>query len=272
MSTSKNVVITGSTRGIGFGLADAFLARGCRVVVSGRAQENIDQALETLRQKYEPECIAGSPCDVTSFEQVQSLWDYTCAQFGIVDIWINNAGSANILANFWDLEPLKMEAVVNTNILGSMYGAKVAIKGMLAQGSGSLYNMEGFGSRGKRRMTGMTLYGTTKAAVAFLNDSLIEETRGTPVVVGSLSPGMVVTDLLLNQRAGDPADWERSKRVFNILADRVETVAPWLVERILANEEPQARKHGIRITRMNTFTVMARFLSAPFNKRKVIEE
>jgi len=269
MSVAKNVVITGSTRGIGYGLADAFLARGCRVVISGREQPRVDEAVQSLDRAHGPERIAGQVCDMTRFEQVQALWDAARQRLGSIDIWINNAGRSNLLAPFWELDPQQIQAVVETNLTGSMYGARVALAGLRAQGHGSLYNMEGFGSRGKRKQPGLTLYGATKAAIAFLTDSLVEETRGSNVLVGSILPGMVVTDMLLNQRSGDPADWERSKRAFNILADKVETVAPWIVERVLENETK--RQHGLRIARLNGMKVMWRFLSAPFTKRNVID-
>jgi NAD(P)-dependent dehydrogenase (short-subunit alcohol dehydrogenase family) len=263
---TKSIVITGSTRGIGYGLADAFLARGCQVMVSGRQQEVVDQAVHTLAQKHGAERIHGHACDITEYAQVQALWDAAASQFGRIDIWINNAGMANILTPFWELDPQEMERVVRTNILGTMYGCSVVLREMLKKGSGALYNMEGFGSRGGRKLPGLTLYGTTKAATAFLDDSLIKELEGKPVIFGSLSPGMVVTDMLLNQRKGsDPADWERSRRVFNILADRVETVTPWLVDQMLQNQ-----KTGAQITWLTSAKATWRFLSAPFHKRNVI--
>jgi NAD(P)-dependent dehydrogenase (short-subunit alcohol dehydrogenase family) len=264
---TKTVVITGSTRGIGFGLADALLARGCRVTICGRKPEAAEQAAAGLAAKYPREQVLGVACDVTHFEQVQSLWDAAVQHFGQVDIWVNNAGQAHILTDFQALTPEKMQEIVNINLLGTLYGSKVAIVGMLRQGFGSLYNMEGYGSRGGRRMKGMALYGTTKAAIAFLNDSLVTETQGTPVIVGSIQPGMVMTDMLYaQQRQGDPADWERSKRIFNILADRVETAAPWLADRILAN-----RTHGAHLTRLSTAKVLLRFLQAPFYKRQIVD-
>ncbi|HLP47019.1 MAG TPA: SDR family NAD(P)-dependent oxidoreductase, partial [Candidatus Kapabacteria bacterium] len=61
---NKIVVITGSTRGIGYGLADAFLAQGCSVIVSGRAQEGVDRARAELSKRHEPAKIAGLACDV----------------------------------------------------------------------------------------------------------------------------------------------------------------------------------------------------------------
>ncbi len=260
------VVITGSTRGIGYALADAFLARGCSVVISGRYEETVQKAVEALGQKYNPEQVAGTACDVSDYVQVEALWNFSAARFGKIDIWINNAGQANIQAPFWELAPAKMRSVVEANLLGCMYGSKVALQGMLAQGTGALYNMEGFGSRGKRVQPGLTLYGTTKAALGFLDRSLAAEIEGTPVIAGSILPGMVLTDILLDQRSGDPADWERSKRIFNILADRAEDVAPWIVERVLAN-----KKNGARISWLNGAKVMGRFMAAPFRKRNLID-
>ena len=261
----KSIVITGSTRGIGLGLAEQFLERGCQVMLSGRRQETVDTAVTSLAKKYGGRA-AGQPCDVTDYAQVQGLWDAAVQRFGRIDVWINNAGIANTLTPFWELSPELMREAVNTNVLGTMYGCSVALREMLRQGFGAVYNMEGFGSRGNRKLPGLTLYGTTKAALAFLDDSLVQELAGKPVTFGILSPGMVVTDLLLNQRSGDPADWERSKRAFNILADRVETVTPWLAEQILANQ-----KHGARISWLNGPKIMLRFLTAPFSRRKVID-
>lgn len=262
----KTVVITGSTRGIGFGLADQFLARGCQVMVSGRTQETILQSVAMLEKKYGEGRIAGFPCDVSDFAQVQALWDAAITRFGQVDIWINNAGIGHNLTPFWEIQPELMKAVVSTNILGAMYGTSVALRGMLQQGSGALYNMEGFGSRGGRMLPGLTLYGASKAALAFLDQSLAEELKGKPVIAGSILPGMVVTDLLLNQRSGDPADWERSKVAFNALGDRVETIAPWVVDKILDNS-----KNGAYINWLTRFKVITRFMTAPLTKRKVID-
>lgn len=261
----KIVVITGSTRGIGFGMAAAFLGAGCAVVVSGRSSAVVDKVTAELAARYDPQCILGVPCDVTRFEQVQALWDATVARFGRVDIWINNAGIANAQKDFWEHDPELVRAVVETNMLGTMYGSIVALRGLLKQKSGSLYNMEGLGSGGGRRVKGLALYASTKAGLSYFNDSLIEEAQGTPVIVGRLRPGMVVTDMITTQYEGRPQEWERAKSIFNILADRVENVAPWMAQNILANT-----RHGVTFSYLSGAKVFSRFLLAPFTKRKVI--
>ena len=257
----KTITVTGSTRGIGYGLADSFLTLGCQVTVSGRTRAAVDEAVAALSSKHGADNVLGQACDVRQREQVQALWDATVDRFAKVDIWINNAGIGQDQAQFWEMSTEQIQSVVETNVIGAMHGATVAIGGMLEQGYGSLYNMEGLGSNG-RRVAGLTLYGTTKAGLRYLTDALVDETKNTPVRVGALQPGMVVTDFLLCREYECPEDWERAKRAFNILADRVETVTPWLAQRVLASD-----RHGARINWLTGWKVMGRFLMAPFSKR-----
>ena len=79
-----NVVITGSTKGIGLGMAREFLKRGHKVVISSRGQAAVDQAITELSSDYPADMIAGQPCDVSDFSQVQALWDAAVAAFGSV--------------------------------------------------------------------------------------------------------------------------------------------------------------------------------------------
>jgi len=257
----KTVVITGSTRGIGYGLADSFLALGCAVTISGRAPADVEKAVAELTTKHEADRVLGQPCDVTDFQQVQALWDAAQAHFGKIDIWINNAGIGHSQMDFWELSPEQIKAVVDANLVGAMYGAKVALRGMLNQGFGSFYNVEGLGSD-DRIVEGLALYGCTKAGLRYLTQSLVQETRGTPVLVGALRPGMVLTDLVTRPYKERPEDWERDKRIINILADHVETVTPWLAQRVLAND-----KTDVRFTWLTRGKVIGRFLAAPFCKR-----
>jgi NAD(P)-dependent dehydrogenase (short-subunit alcohol dehydrogenase family) len=122
--------------------------------------------------------------------------------------------------------------------------------------------MEGLGSGDGRRVEGLTLYGTSKSALSYLTDALIAEAKGTPVLVGALRPGMVATDMLTGPYEGRPEDWERARPIFSILADRVETVAPWLADRILANT-----KHGARFQWLSRGKAMGRFMTSIFRKR-----
>jgi NAD(P)-dependent dehydrogenase (short-subunit alcohol dehydrogenase family) len=260
----KIIVITGSTRGIGFGLAESFLEMGCAVVVSGRTREAVNQAVDKLAKDHSNENILGVACDVTVFAQVEELWAAAKQRFGQVDIWINNAGIANRVHPIWEVPEEEFLAVLRTNLVGSFYGAKVAMRGMLEQGFGSIYNMEGLGSDGKRMVKGLAPYGMTKAALAYFTNALVDDAAGTPVIIGAIRPGMVVTDLIKNQYMGRDADWERVRKIMNILSDRVERVAPELAKKILKNTQS-----GVRIKYGSSIQLMVRFLMAPFHKRDV---
>ena len=259
----KTIVITGSTRGIGFGLAEAFLGSGFAVVVSGRSVESTQEAAKKLGFSYPPERILGIPCDVQDIHQVQVLWDQTLAKFDQVDIWINNAGISGSYVMVWELSPEEASAIFDTNLLGTFHGASVATNGMLAQGFGAIYNLEGLGSSGPI-VPGTAVYATTKAGITHFTKALARELKGTPLIVGSLRPGMVITDLVMSRYDDNPDELARVRRIFNIIADRVENVTPWLAGKIITN-----RKSGAVISYTSIWKMLGRFLMAPFNRRDV---
>jgi len=262
----KNIVITGSTRGIGLALAGALLDRDCRVIINGRAQQAVEQTCVDLALRYGSESLFGFPADVSDPAQVQGLWEYAAQHLGSVDIWINNAGLGHDTEPVWQVPTAQARSVIEVNVLGVIYGAQVAMQGMLAQGFGQIYNLEGFGSNGRIR-EGLSIYGTSKAAVHYLTKALIEETRETGIQIGSLQPGMVMTDLVLERFAEDPAALDKAKPIFNIIGDKPENVAPWLADHILQNKQ-----HGASIDYMPTSKIVGRFISSPFSKRDLFDD
>lgn len=258
----KIVVVTGSTRGIGHGIARELLNLGHSVVVGGRSQASTDRATEALG---EPDRVLGHPCDVGDPAQVQALWDAATARFGRVDVWVNNAGMGSATQDFETHEFAEMEAVVRTNVLGLMHGSAVAMRGMKAQGHGRIFNMEGLGSVPKTVIAGTALYGSTKAAVRYLTKAMAKEAEGTPVSVCHLSPGMVITDLFLGP---DGANVDGDFRtIANVLADRVETVTPFLAAGITSDVP-----NGVRINWLTNGKIAWRFASSPFRKRDLFAD
>lgn len=121
----KSVVVTGSTRGIGFGMADEFLRRGHRVTVCGRSPEGVGRAVEALEGKHGSGRVFGRVCDVASHEEVRGLCEASVGRFGGVDVWINNAGLGNPARDFWELPVETVEEVVRVNVIGAMHGSRV---------------------------------------------------------------------------------------------------------------------------------------------------
>jgi NAD(P)-dependent dehydrogenase (short-subunit alcohol dehydrogenase family) len=259
-----NVVITGSTKGIGLGMAREFLQRGHRVVISSRGQAAVDSALAQLRADFDAARITGQPCDVSDRAQVQTLWNAAAAAGGSVDIWINNAGRDGLQMPFYELPPDDYVQTVNTNLIGLMHCNHVALQGMHKQGSGQIWNMEGFGSNGST-MERYGVYGATKYALRYFTKVMIKECKDTPVQVCYLSPGMVITDMLISEDMRSSPEWPRKRGIYNILADRVEVVTPWLVENILA-----ASGNGAAVRWLTTPKVIWRFLTAKLTKRDIL--
>lgn len=259
MSSAQTVVVTGSTRGIGRGLAVEFLKRGHRVVVTGRSQAAVGEAAAALSAHGE---VLGYPCDVRSYAANEALWQAAVARFGRVDMWISNAGVAADRQPFAGIPPDQIATTVETNLVGTMYGTRVALAGMLAQGGGKIYTFEGFGSN-DMMSPGLTTYGATKRGLRYFTASVAREYRDSPVLIGALSPGIVITDLLIySSKGSDAAAWEKAKKLMNILGDRVETVTPWLVEQALANT-----RQGAIIEWLTRGKAARRFLGAAFGKR-----
>lgn len=260
MPSRKNIVITGSSRGIGYGLAEAFLQLGCSVTISGRGADSTATSVGRLAETYDPGRLLGLACDVTDAEQVQSLWEAAAAQFGRIDIWVNNAGSAGEMGMVWERPAGEVRSILNTNVVGTILGSQTAMQGMLSQGGGAIYNMEGMGSDG-RKHAGLTLYGTTKYAVHYFTESLAMEARETGILIGSLRPGMVATDMIRDRYKDRPEDWQRAKRIFNIIAAPVSSVTPWLAREMLANQ-----KNGVTLSYSSTWKMFWKFLRSPFVK------
>ena len=232
-------------------------------MIGGRSGEATVRAAEQLSAGREAGRVFGQACDVTKPAEVESLWGASQSRFGKVDIWINNAGHAGDMAMVWEHSAEAAQAVVASNVLGVIHGSQTAMRGMLAQGFGAIYNMEGMGSDG-RKHAGLTFYGTTKAAIHYFTEGLVLEAKDAPVIVGGLRPGMVATDMIRDRYKGRPEEWERAKRIFNIIAEPVEVVSPWLADRMLANT-----KNGAIISFSNPLRLSGKFVRSLFVKREV---
>jgi NAD(P)-dependent dehydrogenase (short-subunit alcohol dehydrogenase family) len=262
----RTVVVTGSTRGIGLGLVRAFAGAGNRVVINGRSQAAVDAAVHALAGDRVADAI-GVAADISTVSGASRIWDEACARFGRIDIWINNAGLITPRRKFHELRFDDVRAVVDVNLVGTMACCHVAVNRMLAQGGGQIYNFEGFGSDGMIR-PGLTSYGTTKRALRHFTRSLEREYTGSPVQIGTISPGIVATDMLETETGElTVSERARARRIYNILGDRVETVAPWLAAEVMAN-----RKHAARITWLTPAKAFGRFVTARFKPRHIFEE
>jgi len=262
----KNIVITGSTRGIGLEMAKEFLRNQCHVTLSGRGQclsDEVSKQLEEFKDNY-----IYVTCDVSLENNIQTLWDESKRKWGTIDIWINNAGQNSQHAFSWDIDFNDTKAVIDTNLIGMIYGSQIAAKEMINQGFGAIYSMEGLGSN--NMIQAKTIhYGTTKHALTYYMKGLAKELKGTKVIAGRLSPGMMLTDFITKNKNGHVSEVISDQsfiKIFNILADKPETVAHFFIPRMLKNT-----KNNVQIAWLTNQKIIIRFLLAGFSKNRLLE-
>ena len=259
----QTVVVTGSTKGIGRALAEDFVRRGHNAVICSRNQADVDRVAAEITQSGAGSC-SGVRCDTTDKAQVQGLWDHAATTYGDISIWVNNAGLATSRYTVHEQPEDLTRTLINSNLLGTTFGSQVAISGFRAQGSGALYNVLGGSFDGKRLVPNMGIYSSTKAGIHLLNKFLVDENKDQNIVIGEISPGMLITENWFDEQKHLSEDeWQKIRPILNILCDYVETAAPWLVEKILANT-----KSGVRISWMSGGKINKRFFDAYVLRRK----
>jgi len=266
----KTVVITGSARGLGFEMAKLFRENGLNVVISDLNAERLKLAKKELSKIDSTGEVSSHICNVTSSKDITSLIKFAKKKYGNIDIWINNAGVNQPDKAIWELSEEEIDMVLNVDLKGAVIGSKLIMEEMIKQKSGAIYNIEGYGSN-DAKMLGLSIYGTSKRAITYFTEALAKESeeRKTGVIVGKLSPGIMITDFITNS-LGDKGKIdlpEKTKKVYNILGDYPDVVANFLVDGILNNTENNAK-----IEWLTTGKAAWRFMTAAFNKRDFFKE
>ena len=193
------VLITGALTGIGRATAIAFASEGARLVVSGRREDEGNAlAVELRGLGAEAEFIRA---DVRKEEDVRRLVDQTVARFGRLDAAVNNAGVEGKPGPVTEFTAEGYAAMFDTNVLGTLFGVKHALRIMQAQGSGSIVNISS--TMGERGSANMSLYAGSKHAVEGITKSAAIEAAAFGVRVNAVAPGPTET-AMLDRLAGAP--------------------------------------------------------------------
>jgi NADP-dependent 3-hydroxy acid dehydrogenase YdfG len=184
-------VVTGASAGMGAAIARRFAASGSRVVLAGRRRERLDKLAAEINE------AGGSAlpvqCDVTDWSQVESLVGRALAQYGQVDVMVNNAGAGR-LKPFSETSVEEIESQIDVNFKGLCYGCKAVLDHMLARRSGHIINIGSVGS--VRHYPSFAVYVGAKHAVLGFSRSLYEEVREMGIRVNVLCPAAVNTEFL----------------------------------------------------------------------------
>jgi short-subunit dehydrogenase len=189
----KSVLITGSSRGLGLALAEAFALQGARLIICARQESELEQARQHLAAQGAD--VLAIPCDVTQREQVQELVSRAIQQYGAIDVLVNNAGlitvgplTAQTLADY--------EESMSTMFWGPVYAALAVLPHMRERKTGWIVNISSIG--GKISVPHLLPYSCAKFALTGFSEGLCAELAQEGVTVVTVNPGLMRTGSPLN--------------------------------------------------------------------------
>jgi 3-oxoacyl-[acyl-carrier protein] reductase len=185
--TGKNAVVTGSTRGIGHAIAEAFAQSGARVAVVGRDQQRADEAAATIGRNAK-----GFAADVSDTASVSKLINEVEKAFGSIDILVNNAGITrdNLVMRLKDED---WDAVQNANLRGAFASIRAVSRGMMKKRAGRIINVASIvGLIGNK---GQANYAASKAGLIALTKSVAKELGSRNILVNAVAPGFIETEM-----------------------------------------------------------------------------
>ena len=186
----KTAIVTGSTKGIGRAIAEALLREGMNICVSARKIEEVERTIRELDEVGEGG-VTGAACDVRDYEEVRALFEHTVAEFGGVDVLVNNAG-VGIYKPVAEITPDEFRAVLETNLFGVYYCAHEAIPLMKRRGGGYIINISSLA--GANPHPRMAAYNASKFGLNGFSEALMQEVRHDRIKVSYIMPGSVNTE------------------------------------------------------------------------------
>ncbi len=186
----KSAIVTGGTKGIGRGIAEALRRESVSVCIAARHQSEIDEAVRELNQGDEGRAI-GFVCDVRDHDQVRAMIGYTVKELGGLDILVNNAGIGTF-QKVEDTTPEDFRAVLETNVFGVFHCCHEAIPQMKRRGGGYIINISSLA--GVNAHPQMAAYNASKFGLNGFSEALMQEVRHDNIKVSYLMPGSVNTE------------------------------------------------------------------------------
>ncbi len=186
----KVAAITGSTRSIGRAIAEAYVAQGANVVVSGRSAEKGQRCLDEMGAGDNAHFIE---CDATKKADVEALVQGTIDHYGRLDIMVLNAGGVGQTATVADMSDEEWQYELDLNLNHTFWGMRKALQHMIPRESGRIIAISSV--EGKLGKAGIPGYAANKHAINGLVKSAAHEVGTLGITVNAICPGIVLTDM-----------------------------------------------------------------------------
>lgn len=186
---NKVAVVTGASKGIGLAIARGLGEAGCKVVISSRKQDVLDEvANELSADGLNVVAIAANIGDAAS---MKNLAEQAIHKFGGIDILVNNAAANPVFGPVMDTSPDAFDKIMNVNVKGPFELAKLVQPSMATRGGGSIINISSIGGLSPEPMVG--IYSVSKAAIISLTKVLAKELGGQNIRANVICPGLIKT-------------------------------------------------------------------------------
>jgi NAD(P)-dependent dehydrogenase (short-subunit alcohol dehydrogenase family) len=183
----KTALVSGSTLGIGFATASALAREGATVIVSGRKQAHVDDAIERITKENPRANLRGTAADLSTAEGVESV----ARDVPDVDILVNSLGGYEAKA-FFDLSDADWQSMWDRNVMSGVRLSRHYLRGMLARNWGRVIFISS--EAALNPVSSSLHYGVTKTALLGLSRALADLTVGTSVTVNAILPGPTRTE------------------------------------------------------------------------------
>lgn len=238
---SKVVIITGGGSGIGKACAATFLARGYRVVISGRRMEKLQAVVAEF--KASSQHILAVQADVSVEADVKRIIDETLAKFGQIDVLINNAG-ISMRALFEEMDLSVLKRLMDTNFWGAVYCTKYALPHLLMS-KGSVVGISSIA--GKKGLPGRTGYSASKFALEGFLETLRIENLKKDLHVLVACPGFTASEIRISSLSADGSAQGESPREENKMMS-AQTVAHEITEAVINRKRDLVLTFNGRLT------------------------
>lgn len=187
----KTIIITGASAGIGKACSDVFADAGANLVLVARNEKTLNEVAGELREKTKVLTVA---MDVASVDDCINLMEKAAAEFGRIDVLVNNAGMHS-RGDVIKKEPTQIAAMVDINLRAPLVLTTAILPYLKEAGGGAIVNVASLA--GRAPLQGAATYSATKSGLRMFTYSIADELRGSGIYVGAVSPGPVDTGFIM---------------------------------------------------------------------------